>query len=561
MPSLMAILGADASPMARELRAVQKLAGQTGATLKTNLGGHAFGSINSGWTQIIHSVRATFDSIASGAPPMRVMAQQIPQVAQGLLLMGKNVPFLSLLVRHEENAATGAIALADAWSAQAAKAGLAAVASTQKAAASTAALYAEGGETEATLAAAVADEQKAAADVLTAQATQAKALASGEAAAAAAREAGATRLAIGPLGIVIGAAVAIGAGFFAAWKLAGALADRLSNLKPPDFHPEYIASHLKASNAVAESWKNIRREVEHAVTAYNSAEKAAARVADTTKTHFDHQKRMTEYAKETELARARSATQRHAIEAKYAAEELKQNAAQRNVELGNKINEQASLTIEAKQAKQKADAIKVGSKEHDANLTAQRKQEADEAQKYLETVAAAKGGMKEKILRGYNAVALSGVSGGDLNAAEKANKMEATRRIQAYRDQVNAAAGNDEARTKRDELNKRAGESFGKAAALALEIETQKRINAIKSSNEAEETAARLAADRAKAMKAELVHPNLSNLQKIGTYTAPGMVSLVDVAKKSEHHLAAIHGQLSKMGGSAPASRLGRGNY
>lgn len=51
--------------------------------------------LGSGQMQIAHSLRAAFDSLASGANPFRVLLQQLPQVLQGLTLMG--VSFRSII--------------------------------------------------------------------------------------------------------------------------------------------------------------------------------------------------------------------------------------------------------------------------------------------------------------------------------------------------------------------------------------------------------------------------------------------------------------------------------
>lgn len=51
--------------------------------------------INAGWLQIIHSARATVDSLATGANPLTVLLQQVPQVAQGLILVGGRLAALA----------------------------------------------------------------------------------------------------------------------------------------------------------------------------------------------------------------------------------------------------------------------------------------------------------------------------------------------------------------------------------------------------------------------------------------------------------------------------------
>src|SRR6185312_15328253 len=101
-------------------------------------------------------------------------------------------------------------------------------------------------------------------------------------------------------------------------------------------------------NDAKNAQKEVTNEVLKTVEAYNSVAEAAKRQSDATKDHYEHQKKMLEVHKETELARARTPGARVAVEKKYAAAELQLQKDQQNEEIHNKTQEAFSLDMESK---------------------------------------------------------------------------------------------------------------------------------------------------------------------------------------------------------------------
>lgn len=350
---------------------------------------------------------------------------------------------------------------------------------------------------------------------------------------------------LGMMGVLLNpitaAVIGLGAGFFAAWKFSAALVERLSGLKIPEIHPEYIAKHLQKINQAAEAQKEINREIKKSEELYDSAAKQAERFGDVIKETFDHQRKMNQFAMQKELALATSEKQRQAIREKYADEELALNTRERDEQVRNKVQERKDLDDEAARKKKQGDSINVNSKEHDQQLLDQKKKSAEEGQKYLDELNSKGMGGKAKdaLVRGFNKVALSGVSGADLDKAEKDNKSEAYRRIQAFKDQVDTNAGNDEMRKRKEELYKGAGESASKAAELGKSIPDLIRMYNAKGHDDAMEAQAKLDAEEAKGLKHQSSRPDVNALQKIGAY-AQGDPKL-EVQRRSERHLQGIH--------------------
>lgn len=484
MPGLMAIISANADPMRRELAAVQAMASRAGVNIQRNLGG---GGMHSGSSGIIRESLVLMREISAG---------NFTKVPGSFSILLQRMGILNLILR---DGAQVSRVLADAWQAQSEAASLAAIAAVRKAAASQAAFYADAENTEATLAQAVADEEGAAAAIANAQATQSKAVASAEAAAATAT--GATT-AIGPLGILGGILIGLGIGAYAAYKFTTALVDKLSGLKPIDFHLEYIAKHLKASNQAAEGQKAINKEIQKSIELYNSAAKSAERVATATKEHFEHLRKMNEFEKDPR---------------KKVAREFQIDQQERQAELANKYVEKANLETEGVAKKKQADAIKVSSKAADEGLLKLMDEKAKTAQKFLDekneqslTKDVTKG-----LFHGANAIAATGVSNKDLKDAEIVNADDAHKVIQAHKNMVNQVAANDELRKKKEELTKTAGDSLSKASVLGLSITDQKKINSQKDANEAVERVAEIMA------QTHAVSRNGGNAnQQVGAYSS-----------------------------------------
>jgi hypothetical protein len=508
MPALMAVISADANPMRRELAAVQRMARQAGADIQSGLGGGG---------------RANTGAIAETVVLLReLMRGNFSRVPGSLTLLAQRLGLLKFMIRDTEAASR---LLADAWQAQSEKAGLAALMATRKAAASQEAMIADAGETEATLAQAVADEEGAAAAILNAKATQAKAAAAAEAAAAAGAT---TAAAAGPLLLILGPVLAIIAGAMAASHLTKVLVENLAGLKTPDFNADYIPQHLKMVNQAAEAQKDINREVAKTIDLYNGAAKAAGRVADATREHFAHLLRMNEMERDP---------------AKRAAGELAIKQQERAVAIENKTFEQANLAAEGQRKKAQADAVRVSSKEQDENDLKLAKERADVGRKYMKDVEDAKGkGTMSGVMLAYNTLALSGVSSNDLTKAALTNQADANKRIQDEHVTEDRIAANAEARKQRDALDKEAGEAQVKAAELQLEILDDQKTAAQANQDDAEEAAAEKKRD------SKMEHGKLTSNQEIGAYAGAGV--LVDVAKSQLHRLTGIEKTLNKIAGA-----------
>jgi hypothetical protein len=311
------------------------------------------------------------------------------------------------------------------------------------------------------------------------------------------------------------------AGAVAAYKLTSFLVDKLKTLKMPDVNPEHIAKHLQKINQAAEAQKDINNEVRQTVELYDSAAKSAERFTGTIKELFNHQRKMNEYALEKELKLAESEEQRAAIRKKHADAELALNARERQEEVANKMKERMDLDDSSAKKKQQGDAIAVNSKEHDKQIVDQRKKAGDEAQKYLDDLSnkSLTDKAKEKLMRGYNSVALSGVSGNDLDKADADNKAEAHRRIMAAREAVDMEANNDELRARKSQLYKDAASEAGKAAELGKSIPDIVKANAQKNRDEASESKAKQDAENVKEARSRSgARADVNSLQRIGAF-------------------------------------------
>jgi hypothetical protein len=365
-------------------------------------------------------------------------------------------------------------------------------------------------------------------------------------------EFGALKLLMNPITAAI---VGLGAGIYAAYKLTAELTEKLSGLKFPEMRVDYIAKHLQKINMAAEAQKEINKEVEHSIELYNSAAKAAERQAKATQDHYAHLRKVQEYAKEAELAEAKTEGEKANIRKKYSDLSLNLSKQERDAKWANKQDEANTLAHEAEQKKAAADKIIVNSKAHDDQILAQRKKAADEAQKYLDNLDKSKGGVREKLVRGYNAVALSGVSGKDLDLAESANKNEAHRRIESYKQFVDASADYEEQRRKKTDLYKEAGHSAAAATTAALEAEDMKKAEPQTAADQQEEAFLQLDSEaekgQAKSEKGHRDNMSRNNMQAIGAYgaMAPHEQQMLDVGRRSEGHLQRIEGHLQRLAG------------
>lgn len=525
MPSLLAIISADANPMKRELLAVQRMSAQTGSSIQTGLAGGFGGSGSQSFREMIVVLR----EIISGRGLQA-------RTAGSLMILAQKLGLLKFIIK--DNVAASKL-LADAWTLQAEKAGIASVAAVRKAGASLAAAEAEGFESDEANAVADSDERAAAAAILHQKATSAKAVASREAAAAQELESGAATAAVGPLGVVLGIVVALGAGFYASYKLGQHLIDVLSGLKPAEFHPEYIARHLQGVNQIAEAQKEINKEIDKTVEKYYSAASAAERVSKATSEHFEHLRKMNEYEKDPH---------------KKAANELEINRQERAAQLANMIAEQSNLTLQGKAKQNEANKLLTGlpGEKNDEQNLSKAKKEAEEAQKFLNEMDRSPDMFtKQKAWRAYNKMAWTGVSDTDIVKGQKDAEDEAHRRIANIGKVTEQNYANEQLRKQAQDLIKESGGQLSQAAALALAIKAQPKINATKDADEAAESAAKLASE-----KGGFKHGPVNEMQKIGAYASQAYDQGLVIARKSEHHLKVIADHVTKQGGYG--SMLGR---
>jgi hypothetical protein len=261
MPSLTVVISGTSQPLQRELRLVERMAKETGANIQRGLEGGAGGGARAG------AMRETL-----------VLMREISRgnwsrVPGSLTILLDRLGLLKFVVKENVSAAQ---LLADAHQKESQAAALAALASTRKAAASQAALYAESGETEANLAAAVSDEEKAAADITAAQSARVKAVASGEAAAAMEAEAGAATFALGPLGWIAAALIAVGTAAYFTVRHFRAVNEETRNLR------ELVDGGTIAFNEQADALRSAAEAAEDFYTWLGKLESKQGSLAETT---------------------------------------------------------------------------------------------------------------------------------------------------------------------------------------------------------------------------------------------------------------------------------------
>lgn len=532
MPSLNVIISGSTQPFERELNRINKLAQQTTARLNHSFGegGHLRGGV-------VYETAVLMRELSRG---------NFTRLPGSITILAQRMGLLKFLVKDTASASR---VLADAWAQQAEKAGAAAIASTQKASSSMAALYADGGETQASLAAAIADEEKAAADTQVMLATQAKAIASQNAAAAAEAEAGAARASVGPLGIVGGVLVAIGAGAYAANKLVRGLTDTLAGVKAPEsFEPDYIVKRLQKANATAEIQRQINDEVSKSVRLYNSAAEAGRRSEQTAKAHYDHLRKMNELRERAELNGVTSVSARQAIRQRYSDADLEIGRQERAQQIADKRAEKFNLEHESTAAQERANKINVPSRQQDENdlrLAEEKLRITREAAATIEKAKHDPGFLNlvnsRDVLRAYNSIAATGVSGKDLNAAEKQVTTDRTAQEMAVRQLKEQLDKNSLARTEKEDLSKQAAASAGKAAEIGLALPTMIQ-NANQANQDArEEAAAQLASDKSGARSGSGHGMNLNSQQRIGAYAQAGFDKEVVLLEKIHTAIKQLH--------------------
>lgn len=518
MPSLIAIIGANSEPMQRELRAVQRMANETGLRIQSGLEGG--GHVRSG------AMRETL-----------VLMREISRgnwtrVPGSFTLLLQQMGILSKLTG--DTASTARI-LADAWAQQAQKAGLAAIAATRKAAASMVAFEADAANTEATLAQAIADEEGAAAAILNAKATQQKAVAAQEAAASGA----ASGASLGTIAVGIAAVLAVTAVLYETFR---GMKDVLKGLefKLPMLDSEYVPKALRSFNQMAEAQKKVTDEVRKTAEAYSGAEARAKRVVDATKEHFEHLRKINSFVRDP---------------AAKAAGELEIDRQERNAELSNKFAEKQNLEVTANRKQAEAAALfnQAPSEAQESSDLKDLKKNADAAVEYLKKQQSGStwDEFKKNAAIYLNLNPLQMKARKDAIAtAETMNEGQANNAITAYQGALDKQQSNKEIRKRAEEAAAAEAKARSDATKIGLSIPDIQKANDQKNKDEAEESAAKIANAPHK-----MIHGSVNNLQKVGAYTE----AAVDIQRAMHRSLVKIEHNTSHLGNTAAGA--GRARY
>ena len=504
MPSaITAIFGADSTQFVRELSKAE--AAIVGTNRRLSSGGGANIGGNTGGIGALGELIVLFRELGRG---------NTSRIPGSLTILAQRLGLLKFLIKDNASAAA---ALADGYENLAKSATKAAVAAVKKAEASLASAVDETDDSVAAFNQALADDEAAIAATAHAKAMQAKAIAAREAAAAEETEAVAS---VGAIGIVAGVVTGILIGLWGAHKIATALVDRLKSLDTPDFHPEYIAKYLQKVNQGVEMQKELNREVDKTIAKYHEAGAAAKRIADATKEQFEHERKMNEYTKDP---RAK------------AAKELDIDRRERQAEIDNKRNEAAALAAESRTKEAKAAQIltTTPSAAADKNTEAALKDRAKKAQEYLDKVNGPHSfGDTALDVYALGLEDFGGLEGGALTAAKQRNEKEARARIKAANDFEDTAHAHAEARKPGEDLHKEAVEAATKSVELQDEVSDLALALPQKNKDEAEELAAKAAADEKGGGY------GLNAAQRIGAYAAtpPDMTTALDLLKDIAHN-------------------------
>lgn len=305
---------------------------------------------------------------------------------------------------------------------------------------------------------------------------------------------GVTTAAVGTLGIFGSVLAEVGLAAGIVYLRIRSLTNSLTGLKLPDFRPEYIAKHLQSINQVAEGWKQIAKAVQEAKEKYGSVEAASDRAAKTAKEHFDFLRKINDL--QTNPARRDAGAAEIDRQEKFA-------------ELQALNTKQYNLQREAEDKKRQADAIRVPSAKHDAELVSMFKARADAQAKELEDAA--------KEHDGFHWFTNTVGSKGQIeeqNALDEAlaqKRRQAADSRRAYKDAVNNQAVNDEARKRKEQLTGESARSAAEAYTAGREIQDPSRAV----------TASEMAIYATAKVEADLHRRSLTLLEKLVTNTSP----------------------------------------
>jgi hypothetical protein len=342
MPALMAVISGDADPLRREMKAVERMAADSGVRIGQNIGGE----------------RGSMFAMR----PMMHLKEAIKNLFKGD--MGGAATSIAILAHHfglltklTTSSASAAVKLAEADRAEAVAASTAAIASTKKYQAALAALYSENGETAANLEEATAAETKATADILAAKASSVKADASELAAAAASAEA-TTSLSVA--GVIVGAVAIIIGAYFLWKKRVDDLTKAMSGVKLP----ETVKSDIGRLSAYETGWRKIADAVKDATDEINSANTAMEISRGILTENQRAEKEELNLKKEMELERAGGSQQKRLeVLEKYAKLEHDQEKKQLDENLRAQMEHTRNLEQEEIKKHEQANAIHVETEE------------------------------------------------------------------------------------------------------------------------------------------------------------------------------------------------------
>jgi hypothetical protein len=309
---------------------------------------------------------------------------------------------------------------------------------------------------------------------------------------------------------VWGAAIAVSAGLIYErfWGLKKLLKDLSFDVSNIDIGSSFIPKMERHINDAAKAQRELNDEIRKTVEKYNSAAEAARRVADVTKEHFDHLRRMNDLSNAPESVKTRR--------------ELEIDQMERAQEIANKEAEQAALQVESQkkltEARQKYGHLT--SKEEDVDTQKKLDAKAEAAQKFLQgggfweevqKRAASLGGLDKSVVDQLNA---AGDAGTDL-----ANKF--IKDANAFKDKT---ASNDIFRGYQKELTDAATKAAAEAAQIGLDLPNMRARAAQKNADQAEENRAKLLAKK--------ISPDLTANQRIGAF-AYQQNTQIDLARQS----------------------------
>lgn len=369
---------------------------------------------------------------------------------------------------------------------------------------------------------------------------------------------------IGMFGSIAGIFAGIAAGAIAAKYHTDKLIASLSGIKTPDFDPQYVPKHLKATNAIVEGWKAVAEAARKAREEYDSASAAASRQSQKTNTEFEHKKKMLNLQKEIDMAGARSPSAKFAVSERFRSQELALEESRRKAEMRDAEKANVGFFNESVAMQNRANAIKVPSQISDQNNLGNIQNQLKAANEAAAAVMEARnaGGVLgvngRKAFQTYNSMTNSGVSTEDLVAAENAILTKRSELRKAERDTIDRNAANDKQREEKARLSGKAQEAAGKFVTGSAEIKDKASAANEQARMQSEEAALQSRLDK-KSMSGSGggYSMELTSNQKIGAFSAGPQLGMLDVANKQLTELRAINTKLGNSGSNNQPIMLG----